>query len=111
MVCIAPHAACREVAMLANWKSYTVLAITVFIAGCGNPYDRFYSPSPNVATHSAFVGPSSGEPTLLRGTTTEQDGITMLREGFFMVGSSYFHGDQISDELAIIHNSGKKGRR
>lgn len=87
--------------MLANWKSFTVLAITVFIAGCGNPYEQFYSPSPNVATHSAIVAPSSGEPTLLRGTTIEQDGITMLREGFFMVGGSSFNAGQISDEMAI----------
>jgi len=87
--------------MWANWKSSTVLAITVFIAGCGNPYDQFYSPSPNVATHSAFLAPSSGEPTLLRGTTPEQDRIKMFREGFFKVGWSSFQGGQISDEMAI----------
>lgn len=87
--------------MLANWKSFTVLAIALFIAGCGNPYDRFYSPSPNAATDSAILATSSGEPTLLRGTTPEQDRIEMFREGFSMVGSSSFNAGQISDEMAI----------
>lgn len=101
MVYIAPHAGCREVTMLANWKSFTVLAIAVFVAGCGNPYQRFYSPHPSATNHSKFFAPSSGEPTLLRGTTPEQDEMTMLREGFFAIGWSSFNAGQISDEMAI----------
>jgi hypothetical protein len=87
-----------------------LLALALLAAGCGNPYRKNYVSTVNkwpLNTPSRIL-PPSGAPKLLTSTDTKADALSMLENGYLMVGRASFRDSRIDEEQAL-EQAGKVG--
>lgn len=84
---------------------FSALPFIVFIAGCANPYSKFYNDRTggiNIAESSDLIMPI-GKPKLIQGSNVEVDGLQMLENGYWLLGESSFNAGPINQNSAIAH--------
>lgn len=79
-----------------------LVGAALFVVACAsNPFQKFYTPSQVRGTLAPRAASANEQVHILRGNNLEQDGIAMLQNGFFYLGSSSFNGRAFSPDLAI----------
>lgn len=82
--------------------------LLIMLAGCSNPYTKFYTDytqGVNVLEDQRFIV-GTGKPTLLQGTTPEQDEQRMVEDNYVLLGASSFNGAE-EDQRAAIQQAKK----
>jgi hypothetical protein len=89
--------------IMRNWLVLILAAMT--LAGCVNPYEKFYQP----VREGAFVIPSTEEPMELPSSgDLKQDVRLMYQEGYGLIGSSGFNA-AMADRAGAIAQAKKIG--
>lgn len=77
------------------------LLATALLAGCANPYERYFNP--NAAYHAPATAATaqSTAPQLQRGKNVDADVAAMFGQGYGLIGYSAFNGKEVSTDQAL----------
>ena len=84
---------------------FSALTFIVFVAGCSNPYSKFYNDNTggiNITEDPDFIMPI-GKPKLIQGSNVEADDLRMLENSYLFLGFSNFNAGPINQNAAIDH--------
>jgi len=81
-------------------KFHLIVAISILLVGCTNPYTKFYLDRTRGVDTTAIV--PTDKPLLFRGNDPDVDYFRMLEDGFNLIGYSNFNGaDNVNVSSAL----------